>query len=50
MPSACAKRTSEGTSRIVEVIGATVTAAKPAMALSLVRITTGLRLSGEGKG
>jgi hypothetical protein len=46
MPSSAPIGTSEGTPRIVDVIGATVTVDKYPMALSRVRTTTGLRLSG----
>jgi len=47
MPSASVKRTSEGTPRIVEVIGATVIEDKYAIALSLVRTTTVFACPGE---
>ncbi len=46
MPSSSPSNTSDGTPRIVEVIGATVTVDKYAMAVSRDRTTTGLRLSG----
>jgi hypothetical protein len=49
-PSASLNCTSEATSRMVEVIGATVTAARYGMTLFLVKTTTGLRLSGRAKG
>jgi len=48
IPSASVKRTSDGTPRMVEVMGATVTADKYAIALSRVSTTTGLCLSGRG--
>jgi len=46
IPSWISSITCEGTARIVEVIGATVTVARWPMALSRVRTTTGLSLSG----
>ena len=46
IPSATSNTTSEGTSRIVEVIGATVTVERWPTALSRVRISTGRCLSG----
>lgn len=49
IPSAAVKRTSEGTPRIVEVMGATVTADKYAIALSRESTSTDLCLSGWGK-
>src|SRR2546430_13043460 len=45
-PSACVRTTSVGILRIVEVIGATVTACSTAIAESRVRISTGRFLSG----
>ncbi len=48
IPSASVNRTSEGTPRMVEVTGATVTEHRYSMAPSLVRTTTGLCLSGRG--
>jgi hypothetical protein len=47
IPSSTFKTTSEGTLRIVEVMGATVTFARYGMALLRVRITTGRSLSAE---
>jgi hypothetical protein len=49
IPSFSVRRTSDGTPRMVEVMGATVTAGKYPMELSLVSTTTGLCLSGGGK-
>lgn len=49
IPSSSVRTTSDGTPRMAEVIGATVTDDKYGMALSRVRTTTGLCLSGEGK-
>jgi hypothetical protein len=46
IPSSGVSITSDGTPRIVDVIGATVTVDKYAMALSRVSTTTGLFLSG----
>jgi hypothetical protein len=46
MPSDSSSVTSDGTPRIVDVIGATVTVDKYATALSRVSTTTGLCLSG----
>ena len=46
MPSSTSKTTSEGTPRIVEVIGATVTFDRYPIALLRVRTTTGRFLSG----
>ena len=48
IPSSSANTASDGSPRIVEVIGATVTVDKLEMALSRVSTTTGLFLSGEG--
>ena len=48
IPSASFKATSDGIPRMVEVMGATVTVNKYAMALSLVSTTTGRGLSGLG--
>jgi hypothetical protein len=50
IPSSSVKTTSEGTPRIVEVTGATVTVDKYAMALSRVSTTAGLFLSGAANG
>jgi hypothetical protein len=47
MPSSSRKTTSDGTPRIVDVIGATVTVDRYPMALSRVNTTTGLFLSGR---
>ena len=49
IPSTSVRRTSDGTSRIVEVMGATVTADKYAIALSRVSTSTGRCLSGRAK-
>src|ERR1017187_6002656 len=46
IPSAISRITSEGTPRMVDVIGATVTVARWPIALSRVRTTTGRCLSG----
>ena len=46
MPSSSSNFTSEGTPRIVEVIGATVAVDRYRRALSRVRTTTGLALLG----
>jgi hypothetical protein len=46
MPSSTPKTTSDGTPRIADVIGATVTVDKYAIALSRVSTTTGRFLSG----
>lgn len=48
IPSRLFNTTSEGISRIVEVIGATVTSPRNWIAEFLVRISTGLSLSGWG--
>src|SRR5271157_171320 len=48
IPSASVEQTSDGTPRMVEVMGATVTADKYAIELSRVSTTTGLCLSGRG--
>jgi hypothetical protein len=49
MPSSSFRSTSEGTPRMVEVIGATVTVDKYGTALLRVRTTTGLFLFGGAK-
>jgi hypothetical protein len=49
MPSSASRITSEGTPRIVEVIGATVTVLKCPIMLSRVKIKTGRSLSGEAR-
>lgn len=46
MPSSSSKLTSEGTPRMVEVMGATVAVERYRSALSRVITTTGLALSG----
>jgi len=46
MPSSAVKTTSEGTPRMVDVMGATVTVDKYEMALPRVSTTTGRFLSG----
>jgi hypothetical protein len=47
MPSSSSKTTSDGTPRIVDAIGATLTVDKYPMALPRVSTTTGLFLSGN---
>jgi len=49
MPSSSSNLTSEGTSRMLDVIGATVAVDKYPRALSRVSTTTGLALSGGAK-
>lgn len=49
MPSSSFNTTSDGTPRIVDVIGATVAVERYEIALSRVRTSTGLVLSGGAK-
>ena len=49
MPSSSSSKTCEGTSRIIDVTGATVTVARYGIALSRVSTTTGRSISGDAK-